>query len=205
MRALTHFTGQHVSQTWTPSNTFGTSWISAFGGFRTRPGQSRSSPTPWLKSGRISILGPSVGLSEACPGIVERTFKHVGVIPTINVSFQYDWMNGRNFGTNTYLDYCFVFRHGFGNLSSSDYSPFALANFAPDRLRHFYKQKFSNLKHLSSSYAMISSCSPNCFEQCMWCLWRNIWWVCCVTTLKLCIVATRIIPTMIWIINRFPQ
>ena len=39
-------------------------------------------------------------------------------------------------------------------------------SFAPDRLRNFYKQKFSNLKHSSSSYAMISKCSPNCFESC---------------------------------------
>ena len=53
-----------------------------------------------------------------------------GIIPAINVSFQYDWMNGRNFRTNSYLDYHFVFRHDFVNLSSSGNSPFALANFA---------------------------------------------------------------------------
>ena len=31
-------------------------------------------------------------------------------------------------------------------------------SFAPDRLRHFYEQKFSNLKHSSSSHGVISKC-----------------------------------------------
>ena len=37
---------------------------------------------------------------------------------------------------------------------------------APDRLRHFYKQTFSHLKHSPSCFAMISKRSPDCFEQC---------------------------------------
>ena len=66
--------------------------------------------------------------------------------------------------SGTYLDYHFVFRHG--------YSPYStpwpiLISFTPDRLRHFYKQKVSNLKHSSSNDAMMPKCSPNCFEQCM--------------------------------------
>ena len=54
----------------------------------------------------------------------------VGVIAAVDVSLQYDWMNGRNFGKSPYLDYYFVFLHDFGNLSSNDYFPFALDNFA---------------------------------------------------------------------------
>ena len=102
-------------------------WINALSGSQTHPGQSRSSPIP-MRSGGIWILGNAIDLSEACLSIVERAFKHLGVIPAINVSFQYDWLNGRNFGTNPYLDYHFVFRHDFGNLSSNGYSPCALAN-----------------------------------------------------------------------------
>ena len=98
--------------------------------FQTHPGQSTSSLTPWLRSCRISILDQSVGLSDAWHGAVKRAFGHVGVISTINVSFQYDWMNIRNFGTYPYLDYYFVFRHDFRNPSPNGYSPFALANFA---------------------------------------------------------------------------
>ena len=45
-------------------------------------------------------------------GAVERALRHAGVIPTVNVSFQYDCMNGRNFGANPYLDY-----HFFGLIS----------------------------------------------------------------------------------------
>ena len=155
MRASTHLTGQHVLRTLFSSNTSITSWINAFGGFQTHPGQSRCSLTPWLRSGRISILGKSVGLSDACLGVVERAFRHVGIIPAIN---QYGWMKDRNLVTNIYLDYHFAFRHDFGNLSSNHYSPFALAffvSFAPDMPRHVYKQTFLNLKHSSSSYAMM--------------------------------------------------
>ena len=42
-----------------------------------------------------------------------------------------------------------------------------LISFAPDSLRHFYKQKFSNLKHSSPTYSMIFKCSNNCYEQCI--------------------------------------
>ena len=122
--------GQHVLQTWIQWSTCGISWINVFGGLQTHAGQSRSSPSPWLRSGRISILGQPVGLSEACPGIVEHALRHVGLISAINVSFQYHWMNGRNFGTNPYLDYHIAFQHDFGHLSSNGYTLFALANFA---------------------------------------------------------------------------
>ena len=101
--------------------------INALGGFQTHPGQFRSAPKPCLRYGRISISGISVGLSEASPGVVERVFKHVGAIPAIDVSFQCDYINGRSFGANPYLDYYFAFQH---DLSSNDYSPFALANIA---------------------------------------------------------------------------
>ena len=57
------------------------------------------------------ILGQSVGLSEACPDVLEHAFRHMGVMPAINMSFQCDWMNGRNFGTNPYLDH-------YGDISS---------------------------------------------------------------------------------------
>ena len=170
MRTLTQLTGQQVLRTWTPSSTSGTSWINAFGGFRTHPGHSRSSPTPWLRSGRILILGQSIGLSDACPGVVDCAFRHVGVIPAINVSFQYDWMNVRKCGTNPYLDYHFIFYiiSGISRQIVIPHSPRPIAlSFAPDSLRHLSKQKFSNLKLSSSSYAMISKGSPNCFEQCI--------------------------------------
>ena len=72
---MTQLTGQHVLMTWTPSSTSGTSGINAFRGCQTHPGQSKSSPTPWLRSGRITIVGQSIGLSEACPYAVERAFR----------------------------------------------------------------------------------------------------------------------------------
>ena len=140
MRALTQLTGYYVRWTWTPSSTSETSWINAFGGYQTHPGQSRSSRMPWLRSGRISILENAIDLSEACPSIVARAFRHLGVIPAINVSFQYDWMNGRNFKKNPYPDYHFVFRLGLGNISSNGNSPCALANFyqfLPRKVRAF--------------------------------------------------------------------
>ena len=132
-------------------------------------GSPRSHQRPGWGLACYRFLGQSVG-SEACPAVVERAFCYVGVILTINVSFQYDWMNGCNFGTNPYLDYqCFSTSL---NLSSNGYSPFTLANFAQfcPGLKHFYKQKFSNFKHLSSSYAMISKYSPYCFEPCTYIL-----------------------------------
>ena len=42
-----------------------------------------------------------------------------------------------------------------------------LLSCVPDRLRHFYKQNFSNVNHWSSSSAMISKCSPNWFQHCI--------------------------------------
>ena len=46
-----------LARSWSPPDTSGATWINAFGGFQTHPGQSRSSPTPWLRSDRILILG----------------------------------------------------------------------------------------------------------------------------------------------------
>ena len=126
-RGSGHWHNWLVSTLYRPSSTSGASWMNAFASFRTHTGQSKSSPMPWLNHGRISILEQPIDLSEECPGVVERAFKHVGVIPAITVSFQYD---NRNFGANPYLDYHFVFPHDFGNFSSNGYSPFALANYA---------------------------------------------------------------------------
>ena len=75
----TILTGQHVLQTWTPSSTSETTWKNAFGCFQTHPGQSMSSPTPWLRPGRISILGQSVGLSKharRCKACIEARGAH---------------------------------------------------------------------------------------------------------------------------------
>ena len=72
----------------------------------------------------------------------------MGVIPAINVSFQYDWMNGHNFGTNPYLDHSFVFRHDFGNLSSNghSHSPWpVLLSVAPDGLSKNFQ--IWNIRH----------------------------------------------------------
>ena len=92
-----HLTGQHVLHTWTPTSTSGISWINAFGGVQTHPVQPRSSTAASLRSGRVLTLGESVGLSEACLGFEEHAFRHVGVIHAINVSFQYDKMNGYSY------------------------------------------------------------------------------------------------------------
>ena len=75
-----------------PSSTSGTSWINTFGGFQTHSGHSRSSPTPWLGSGKISILGHSVGLPEAWTGVVERSFRHVGVEPSMCHFNMIEWI-----------------------------------------------------------------------------------------------------------------
>ena len=51
------------------------------------PNPSRTVQEPWLWSGRISILGHSVRLSEARPDIIEYAIRYAEGIPAINVSF----------------------------------------------------------------------------------------------------------------------
>ena len=112
-----------------PIEYIGASWINSFGGFQTHPGQSRSSPTPWLRS-----ESKSIDLETICRLIISMPRRCWACIQAREVHARYwcvlsIWLNGRIFGTNPYLDYHFVFQHDFGNLSSNGYSPFTLANF----------------------------------------------------------------------------
>ena len=157
--------GQHVLQTWTHRASRGHHGSTHSAASKTHLGQPMSSPTSWLRSCRISILGEFAGLSEAFPGVVGHTFRHVGSYPLLMWPFyMIEWMFAILGQIHLSIITLFlVMITGISRQMVIPHSPWPiLLRCVPDRLRHFYKKKLLNLKHSSSSYAMISECSPNC-------------------------------------------